>query len=164
MIGMKTCSRCNFTKDLTDFKKDVRYSQGVTGVCKECYKAYARANKAVYNWVVKNRERSNEIKDKYVKNNQETVKQSKRKWYDANPKKRLANVRVYQAAKKNGIPKWLTKEQRAEMQQFYINCPEGYEVDHIIPLRGKNVCGFHVPSNLQYLPISENRKKSNKVT
>ena len=163
-IGMKVCSRCKIEKELSGFKPDKRYSKGVTGVCKECYKAYNRANKASQKWVDKNSTRVKEIKDRYVKNNPEKVKRSKLKWATANAKRLLAKCREYQARKLNATPAWLTKEQLREMIQFYINCPEGYEVDHIIPLRGKNVSGLHVPWNLQYLTISENRKKSNRVT
>lgn len=36
-----------------------------------------------------------------------------------------------------------------------------HEVDHIIPLLGKNVSGLHVEGNLRVITKSENRKKSN---
>ena len=63
---------------------------------------------------------------------------------------------------KERIPKWLTEQELQAIQDFYINCPKGYHVDHIIPLNGKNVSGFHCLSNLQYLPAKENFIKFNK--
>lgn len=37
-----------------------------------------------------------------------------------------------------------------------------HHVDHIIPLQGENICGLHIPENLQILKATDNRKKGNK--
>lgn len=38
----------------------------------------------------------------------------------------------------------------------------GLEVDHVIPLRGKQVCGLHVAGNLRLLTKLENQQKGNR--
>lgn len=48
------------------------------------------------------------------------------------------------------------------IKQFYINRPEGYHVDHVLPLFGNLVSGLHVLDNLQYLTAEENFKKNKK--
>jgi len=62
--------------------------------------------------------------------------------------------------KLNRIPKWVD---RSEILLIYLNCPYDHEVDHIIPIKGINVYGLHVPWNLQYLTPKENRVKKNLV-
>ena len=45
------------------------------------------------------------------------------------------------------------------MISLYMSCPEGYEVDHIVPLK---VGGPHHPANLRIIPMVENRRKGAK--
>lgn len=63
----------------------------------------------------------------------------------------------YRAKVKNQTP---PDADRKAIREFYNNCPEGYEVDRIIPI---SKGGLHTLSNLQYLTITENRRKSNKI-
>ena len=65
------------------------------------------------------------------------------------------------AAKLKATPKWANLE---AIRAIYAKCPKGYHVDHVIPLKGINVCGLHIAENLQILPASDNLRKSNKVT
>lgn len=79
--------------------------------------------------------------------------------YNKDPSKEilLNNIRK-EKTHINQTPKWADLDKIAEI---YRNRPKGYHVDHIIPLNGKLVSGFHIESNLQYLSASENLSKSN---
>lgn len=71
-------------------------------------------------------------------------------------RRREASAR-YAAKKKHQTP---VGADLVAIKLFYANCPIGYEVDHIIPI---SKGGAHSIENFQYLTISENRKKSNKL-
>ena len=64
----------------------------------------------------------------------------------------------YRANKLKATPSWADLN---KIKQIYAKCPDGFQVDHIIPLQGKYVCGLHVENNLQYLTKEDNIKKSN---
>ncbi len=84
-------------------------------------------------------------------------------WQQANPEAAAEKRARYRATTLQQCPKWLTDEQRRDLVQIYLFCPPGHHVDHIIPLRGTQVRGLHVPWNLQYLSASENIQKGNRV-
>jgi len=62
------------------------------------------------------------------------------------------------AAKLLRTPLWVNSD---VIRQFYNACPDGYEVDHVVPLQGETVSGLHVIDNLQYLSEFDNRSKGN---
>lgn len=93
----------------------------------------------------------------------EKMLEYKRKWKKANRGKVNADWMKRAAAKIQATPSWLSEEQVTQIETIYKNCPAGFHVDHIVPLRGKSVRGLHVPWNLQYLPAAENVRKGNRV-
>lgn len=66
---------------------------------------------------------------------------------------------IYKSRLRKATPKWADKK---AIKGFYLNCPEGYEVDHIVPIRGTSVSGLHVLNNLQYLTREQNLTKNNR--
>jgi hypothetical protein len=113
------------------------------------------------------------------KQNPDKVSEASKRWRTKNPDKhkqvyrdwvrtpegkllKRASTAKRRAARIQATPPWLTQQDHAEIKLFYSNCPEGYEVDHIIPLQGEFISGLHVLSNLQYLPMAENRSKHNR--
>jgi hypothetical protein len=63
------------------------------------------------------------------------------------------------ALKLRAMPKWADEK---KIKKIYQNRPAGHDVDHIVPLQGKTVCGLHWEGNLQYLPSAENQSKKNR--
>lgn len=81
-----------------------------------------------------------------------------RQYRKDNPSFTRASTAKYRAAK---LLRTVNFDQEG-ITEFYEKCPDGYHVDHIIPLQWEYVSGLHVLSNLQYLPAKENMQKSNK--
>jgi hypothetical protein len=134
---------------------------------------------------VKNKEKIKKRQAKYYRKNKKKLIKNQTLYYVIN-KNRIAIVNKIRyendkstflersafrrAALLKATPTWLTKEQRKEIRQIYKKAKElshvtgiVYEIDHIIPLQGEEVCGLHVPWNLQIITFAENRSKSNKI-
>jgi hypothetical protein len=132
------------------------------GVCKQCMYEYKQTSVAKENM------------KKYYKKNFAAIQQYKKRWHEKNREKRK-NYRQKHYSQNKKYYFYLAANRRAEklqatlpghedaIKEIYRTCPEGWHVDHIIPLKGENVCGLHVPWNLQHLPADENIRKSNKL-
>ena len=82
--------------------------------------------------------------------------------YSKTEKGKIANRRrlaIYRRSIRE-LSKLLDQQEKEAIRMFYVNCPPGYEVDHIIPI---SKGGKHHITNLQYLSPTENRSKGNRI-
>jgi len=77
---------------------------------------------------------------------------------------------IRRAAKIQRTPKWLTEQELELIAGFYAESKLReketgikFNVDHIVPLQGKTVCGLHVPWNLQVITAYDNLVKGNRL-
>jgi Na+-translocating ferredoxin:NAD+ oxidoreductase RnfC subunit len=167
---MKVCSVCLVEKDLTLFNKRVASYDGKDSRCKSCKALYRNRNAlSERKYYLKNKEKILLRHKKYKQNNREKINKRKRDYRAREKDKHSHWDSKKWAARQQRVPNWLTKKQTEDIQRFYslrneikMLTGDEYHVDHIVPLQGKNICGLHVPWNLQILPADINLKKSNK--
>jgi hypothetical protein len=164
-----------------------RYSS--SGVCVECARIWERENRQKRTdqrreLYAQDPETHRAQSARWKADNPEKVREMANDWGHRNPDKKRA-ARLRRKEKANAYRReWikhrpeLTRSQAArrraallqrtvlghdeELRRIYAECPDGHEVDHIVPLQAPDVCGLHVPWNLQYLPMRENRAKGNR--
>ena len=154
-VIMKKCSKCLEVKTIQEFYRCSAQPDGLNYWCKECFKTTqpSKSKRAKYD-------------SKRYKANKEKLNAQSKAWKNTNKQTVLEYNRFYTAIRtsrvKQATPGWLSKDQKVQMFDFYKWTPVGHHVDHIVPIKGDNVCGLNVPWNLQYLTVKENLSKGNK--
>ena len=170
----KICSCCKLELSIDNYNKLSCAKDKLQKYCRACQ---SNKNKQ---WHLSNKEKRAAYREVYVAATVEHRKKTKRKWDEANYEHRrryrkarlpyyTERARMRSALKSKATPPWLTQEHILEIRQLYWLADDlftisgqSYHVDHIVPLKGKDVCGLHVPWNLQILPSDLNLSKSNK--
>ncbi len=161
-INVKVCRKCELPLNINDFSSHSSGKFKVRSVCKLCsaidYKIYRAANPEkellkLQNWRASNPEKS---------------RQQSRDWDSKNRGRRKAIKAKRRANLLNATPNWVKD---SDLDPYYFQAVElshflgiSMEVDHIHPLTHDDICGLHIPANLQIIPLKQNRKKSNKFT
>lgn len=174
---MKRCSSCQEEKELGCFSPRRRNNKIYPrSSCKSCEsKKQVERNKQKFQTCQDFREKSlarlkkwgEENKDKRLQADADR-RRTKYKEDLTYRSKCLQHTSERRANSLRATPPWLTNQQREQIANIYrvaVKVSEStgkdHDVDHIIPLKGKNVCGLHVPWNLAILPASLNRSKGN---
>ena len=163
------CSTCKETKPVSDFTENKSKARRFHYSCKKCMAHKAMLRRRSKPLKEEQKEMARIRSSEWRKNNSSRNKQIKKDWRLRNSDvKNAANARR-RASKLNATPDWLTEEDLTQIKYLYeiardakILTGEDYHVDHIVPLKGNDVCGLHVPWNLQVLPAAKNLSKGNR--
>ena len=110
-------------------------------------------------WNVNNPLSILESRKKYYYSHHTLERNKSSQWKKNNPKVNSLHSYSRKINVKQATPLWLNIQ---DLVEKYNLCPIGLTVDHIVPIKGKNVSGLHVPWNLQYLTSKENSRKGNR--
>ena len=163
-ITRKHCKKCGKDLPVSEFYAISKQTSpdGLEARCKSCFKANAAAKaitmteKFCYK-CGKTKSVSEFHKSKGSHDSYQTKCKS-----CINAKTALVRAQKLNQAPAAVVKEWNKNGEVDEIREFYDNCPEGYHVDHIVPLNGVAARGLHILENLQYLPASENISKGNR--
>lgn len=165
---MKLCYSCKEVKEFSEYGKNKSKPDGLATECRVCKR------KMDNEYSAKNRDQSRQRASDWYYSNLDKARAANKiynsLWVRANKGKNCTKAGNYRSRKLNATPPWLTEEDyrrigtEYELAQWTSSVMKSsYHVDHIVPLKGKKVCGLHVPWNLQVIPAITNIQKGNRI-
>lgn len=166
---MKLCSRCDTRKSLSEFIKNKARKDGVSVYCRDCTKKYMVAKEYDRKRWQNDRDEESQRSRLYRQQNAERLaeywreKQTRRR--KEHPEKVLASNAQRKIAERRSIPSWANigsiRLMYAKAKELSARLGVDFQVDHVVPLRSKLVCGLHCEANLQLLASDINHRKRN---
>jgi hypothetical protein len=154
---MKICSKCKESKPFESFNKNKAQKDGYEYYCKICLKEIRKDKSAAYS----KKYRLNNLELRILSDRLQSLKYRK-----AHPEKFAAANAKRRAVHKKATPKWINTK---VVEDYYLRAKtwsklsgEFWQVDHIVPLQSKLVCGLHCEQNLTILSKSVNVIKNNR--
>ena len=132
---------------------------------------YRKANKEKVNAAIAACHKANpdihrKASERYRNKNKEKCYAAQEVSRKANPAKYVAYVRKRQARKLHATPSWADEFIIEEIYDLAVRRTKAtgfkWQVDHIVPLQSKLVCGLHWELNLQVIPETVNKSKGNR--
>ncbi len=163
-LVFRVCRTCNKSKELliSNFERRCKKSGRLSLQCKPCQRVLINERNKKPEVKKKLLETRNRLKEWYRAYHKSTKARENAKLLRKRPDHKALRISLEakrRASQLKRTPLWADLK---AITEFYKNCPKGMHVDHIIPLQGKIVSGFHILENLQYLTPEENSRKSNK--
>lgn len=159
---MRNCSTCEAPTADADFYRR-RERANPSSVCRQCARAKNRAGRLRIlaknpSWE-KDRMAARRKNEAVNANDLRVQRQRYARSEEVRVKAKMCRD-AYRESRVIATPAWADM---SAIRSVYVEATaKDLHVDHIVPLKGRNVCGLHVSWNLQLLTAFENRSKLNR--